>query len=35
MIRRAQGMGLYPTIHDHPELIRADFFPSERKGGST
>ncbi|KAJ2979854.1 hypothetical protein NQ176_g2995 [Zarea fungicola] len=31
MIRRIQGMGLYPTIHDHPELIRSDFFPSERK----
>lgn len=29
MIRRLQGMGIYPTIHDHPEMIRSDFF-SER-----
>ncbi|ODA80654.1 hypothetical protein RJ55_03613 [Drechmeria coniospora] len=31
MIRRVQGMGIYPTIHDHPEMIRDDFFP-ERRG---
>jgi small subunit ribosomal protein S18 len=30
MIRRAQGMGLYPTIHGHPEMIRADFLPQRR-----
>lgn len=30
MIRRVQGMGIYPTIHDHPEMIRADFFPERR-----
>lgn len=27
MIRRVQGMGIYPTIHDHAEIIRHDFFP--------
>ena len=27
MIRRVQGMGIYPTIHDHPEMLKADFFP--------
>ena len=27
MVRRAQGLGLYSTIHAHPELIRSDFFP--------
>lgn len=27
MIRRAQGMGIYPTIHGHPEMIREMFFP--------
>ncbi|EQL02059.1 Ribosomal protein S18 [Ophiocordyceps sinensis CO18] len=27
MIRRVQGMGIYPSIHDHPEMLRADFFP--------
>lgn len=26
MVRRAQGMGLYPTMYDHPELLRAKFF---------
>ncbi|XWX01883.1 hypothetical protein V2A60_009912 [Cordyceps javanica] len=31
MIRRIQGMGLYPTIHDHPELIRSEFYPSEQR----
>ncbi|KAK5992307.1 hypothetical protein PT974_05708 [Cladobotryum mycophilum] len=30
MIRRVQGMGLYPTIHDHPEMIRDNFFPERR-----
>lgn len=30
MIRRAQGMGLYPTIHGHPEMIRGDFIPQRR-----
>ncbi|PHH62986.1 hypothetical protein CDD81_6411 [Ophiocordyceps australis] len=27
MIRRAQGMGIYPKIHSHPELLRNDFYP--------
>ncbi|KAK0387388.1 hypothetical protein NLU13_5700 [Sarocladium strictum] len=30
MIRRVQGMGLYPSIHAHPEMIRSDFFPNHR-----
>ncbi|EFY91400.1 hypothetical protein J3459_005970 [Metarhizium acridum] len=30
MVRRVQGMGIYPTIHDHPEMIRDDFFPERR-----
>ncbi|KAG5949266.1 hypothetical protein E4U60_006857 [Claviceps pazoutovae] len=30
MIRRAQGMGIYPTVHEHPELIRYNFF--DRQG---
>ncbi|KAH8171358.1 ribosomal protein s18 domain-containing protein [Sarocladium implicatum] len=30
MIRRAQGMGLYPSIHAHPETLRRDFFPNSR-----
>ncbi|UKZ75151.1 hypothetical protein TrVFT333_002825 [Trichoderma virens FT-333] len=30
MIRRVQGMGLYPTIHAHPEMIREHFFPERR-----
>ncbi|KAH6609571.1 hypothetical protein Trco_002917 [Trichoderma cornu-damae] len=30
MIRRVQGMGLYPTIHAHPEMIRNNFFPERR-----
>ncbi|OTA04444.1 hypothetical protein A9Z42_0050330 [Trichoderma parareesei] len=30
MIRRVQGMGLYPTIHAHPEMIRDNFFPERR-----
>ncbi|KJZ73167.1 hypothetical protein HIM_07364 [Hirsutella minnesotensis 3608] len=30
MIRRVQGMGIYPSIHDHPEMIRYDFFPHPR-----
>ncbi|RDA89679.1 hypothetical protein CP533_3357 [Ophiocordyceps camponoti-saundersi (nom. inval.)] len=31
MIRRVQGMGIYPTIHDHPELLRSRFYPSGDK----
>ncbi|CAH0018466.1 unnamed protein product [Clonostachys rhizophaga] len=27
MIRRAQGMGIYPSIHNHPEMIRDQFYP--------
>ncbi|QUC15882.1 uncharacterized protein UV8b_00123 [Ustilaginoidea virens] len=30
MIRRVQGMGIYPTIHDHPEMIRENFFPPSK-----
>jgi small subunit ribosomal protein S18 len=30
MIRRVQGMGLYPSIHAHPEMVRGDFFPDHR-----
>lgn len=30
MVRRIQGMGIYPTIHDHPEMIRDDFYPHRR-----
>ncbi|KAG6172511.1 hypothetical protein E4U11_003782 [Claviceps purpurea] len=30
MVRRAQGMGIYPTVHEHPELIRYNFF--DRQG---
>ncbi|PFH57037.1 hypothetical protein XA68_15596 [Ophiocordyceps unilateralis] len=29
MVRRVQGMGIYPTIHDHPEALRARFFGAE------
>lgn len=31
MVRRIQGMGLYPRIHDHPEMIRSSFFPLQRR----
>ncbi|KAH7325882.1 ribosomal protein S18 [Stachybotrys elegans] len=31
MIRRAQGMGLYPSVHDHPELIRSQFYPARKQ----
>ncbi|KAH7149253.1 ribosomal protein S18 [Dactylonectria estremocensis] len=31
MVRRAQGMGLYPTIHDHPELLREHFFSTRQR----
>ncbi|KAG5974968.1 hypothetical protein E4U55_007920, partial [Claviceps digitariae] len=34
MIRRVQGMGIYPTIHDHPEMIRNSFFPPANDGNS-
>lgn len=27
MIRRAVGMGIYPSVHDHPEMLRERFFP--------
>ncbi|KAL6857670.1 hypothetical protein ACO1O0_005112 [Amphichorda felina] len=27
MIRRAIGMGIYPSVHDHPEVLRSRFFP--------
>lgn len=31
MIRRAQGMGIYPSVHDHPEMIRDNFFSNTRR----
>ncbi|KAF7543574.1 hypothetical protein G7046_g9972 [Stylonectria norvegica] len=30
MVRRVQGMGIYPTVHAHPEMIRESFFPRSR-----
>ncbi|KAI5467180.1 ribosomal protein S18 [Mariannaea sp. PMI_226] len=30
MIRRVQGMGLYPTVHAHPEMLRDQFYPVRR-----
>lgn len=27
MVRRAIGMGIYPSVHDHPETMRDRFFP--------
>ena len=29
MVRRVQGMGIYPSIHSHPEMLRDDFYPSK------
>ncbi|KAM0502665.1 hypothetical protein ACHAP8_003495 [Fusarium lateritium] len=26
MVRRVQGMGIYPSVHAHPEMLREDFF---------
>ncbi|KAF4457150.1 ribosomal S18, partial [Fusarium albosuccineum] len=26
MVRRVQGMGIYPTVHAHPEMLRERFF---------
>ncbi|KAH6891420.1 ribosomal protein S18 [Thelonectria olida] len=34
MIRRVQGMGLYPSVHAHPEMLRDRFFPSHRGGSN-
>ncbi|KAI9900831.1 hypothetical protein N3K66_005093 [Trichothecium roseum] len=34
MVRRAQGMGIYPTVHAHPEILRNQFFPPNRFGRS-
>jgi len=28
MVRRAIGMGLHPSTHAHPEILRKNFFPS-------
>jgi small subunit ribosomal protein S18 len=28
MIRRAQGMGIFPSVHHHPEVIKEHFYPS-------
>lgn len=30
MVRRVQGMGIYPTVHSHPEMIREQFFPKNK-----
>lgn len=32
MIRRAQGMGIFPSIHGHPEIIRDQFFDTKSIG---
>ncbi|RSL87923.1 hypothetical protein CEP51_001962 [Fusarium floridanum] len=26
MVRRVQGMGIYPSVHAHPEMLREPFF---------
>ncbi|KAJ4313100.1 hypothetical protein N0V84_009581 [Fusarium piperis] len=26
MVRRVQGMGIYPSVHAHPEMLREQFF---------
>ncbi|EMT63335.1 hypothetical protein FOCG_04071 [Fusarium oxysporum f. sp. radicis-lycopersici 26381] len=26
MVRRVQGMGIYPSVHAHPEMLRDQFF---------
>ncbi|KAK7403210.1 hypothetical protein QQX98_011027 [Neonectria punicea] len=31
MVRRVQGMGLYPTIHAHPEMLRDQFFSTRQR----
>ncbi|KPM35045.1 hypothetical protein AK830_g11520 [Neonectria ditissima] len=31
MIRRVQGMGLYPTVHAHPEMLRDQFFATRQR----
>ncbi|PHH81035.1 hypothetical protein CDD80_4339 [Ophiocordyceps camponoti-rufipedis] len=31
MVRRAQGMGIYPSVHDHPEALRNRFFNPDGK----
>lgn len=31
MVRRVQGMGLYPTVHAHPEMLRDQFFSSRQR----
>lgn len=30
MVRRVQGMGIYPTVHAHPEMIREQFYGRSR-----
>ncbi|KAF4339762.1 ribosomal s18 [Fusarium beomiforme] len=30
MVRRVQGMGIYPSVHAHPEMLRDQFFERER-----
>jgi small subunit ribosomal protein S18 len=30
MIRRVQGMGIYPSVHAHPEMLREQFFTRQK-----
>jgi small subunit ribosomal protein S18 len=30
MVRRVQGMGIYPSVHAHPEMLREDFFANRK-----
>ncbi|KAF9774332.1 hypothetical protein IL306_007694 [Fusarium sp. DS 682] len=30
MVRRVQGMGIYPSVHAHPEMLRDQFFSREK-----
>ncbi|KAH7255507.1 ribosomal protein S18 [Fusarium redolens] len=30
MVRRVQGMGIYPSVHAHPEMLRDQFFSRQK-----
>ncbi|RGP69429.1 ribosomal s18 [Fusarium longipes] len=30
MVRRVQGMGIYPSVHAHPEMLRDEFFTRQK-----
>ncbi|CAG7560067.1 unnamed protein product [Fusarium equiseti] len=30
MVRRVQGMGIYPSVHAHPEMLRDQFFQRQK-----